>query len=151
MKILIAEDSIDKLHALIDFFVERFQQEIQLTERVSLRSALKEIILNTDFDLIILDMSLPNFDVNADEPGGGTPESFAGKELMAQMKLRNLNIPVIVVTQYSQFEGGRITLEQLMSEFSLLYSDFYKGTVYYNSATDLWKAQLYHLISGVGK
>ena len=151
MKVLIVEDSADKLQLIWTFFTDRFAKDLQLTEKRSLRSALKEVISRNDYSLIILDMSLPNFDVNADEPGGGTPESFAGKELMAQMKLRSLKIPVIVVTQYSQFEGGSITLEHLMSEFSVLYSEFYVGTIYYNSATDLWKDQLFNLINGVYK
>ena len=148
MKILIIEDDREKKTKIIEYLKSLYADDLIVYEKESLRSALKEIIKSTEYDLMILDMSLPNFDISEDEPGGGTPESFAGKELLAQMKLRRINIPVIVVTQFSTFDHGRVTLDDLKHLFEDEYSDFYLGSVYYNDAVDSWKYELVNMIDG---
>lgn len=149
MKILIIEDDFDKRRHIKEFILKFCHSAASIEERESLRAGLKEIIYNKGYDLIILDMSLPNFDINAEEPGGGTPESFAGRELLAQMKLRGVMIPVIVITQYSSFDNGRVTLDDLKREFDSEYNDFYKGSVYYNAASDSWKKHLQNMIQEI--
>ncbi|PTN48612.1 hypothetical protein DAI43_29045 [Achromobacter xylosoxidans] len=61
---------------------------------------------------------------------------------MAQMKLRGLNSPVVVITQYKSFAKGAVGLEDLEREFSAHYSDFFRGVIYYNSALERWKVEL---------
>ena len=146
MKILIVEDDHDKIEKIKEFLEEKYGSKATVVISESLRSALYKIQTINDFDLVILDMSLPNFDINRQEPLGGTPESFAGKELMAQMSLRGLKIPVVVLTQYSVFDEGKITLDELKSEFANDFKDFYLGSVYYNAAVDGWKVELSAMI-----
>jgi CheY-like chemotaxis protein len=146
MKILIVEDDHDKIEKIKEFLEEKYGAETSMIISESLRSALHNIRFENNIDLIILDMSLPNFDINKEEPGGGTPESFAGKELMAQMSLRGINIPVVVLTQYAVFDEGKITLDELRSEFVKGFEAFYLGSVYYNAAVDGWKVELSKLI-----
>lgn len=146
MKILIVEDDHDKIEKIHEFLVEKYGTEILIVVSESLRSALQTIQSTSNIDLIILDMSLPNFDINKEEPGGGTPESFAGKELMAQMSLRKINIPVVVLTQYAVFDEGKITLDELKSGFINDFKAFYLGAVYYNAAVDGWKVELSDMI-----
>ncbi|WP_321371949.1 response regulator [uncultured Desulfuromusa sp.] len=146
MKILIVEDDHDKIEKINEFLEEKYGAEISVIVSESLRSALHKLQSTSDIDLVILDMSLPNFDINKQEPGGGTPESFAGKELMAQMSLRGIKIPVVVLTQYAVFDEGKITLDELKSEFANDFEDFYLGSVYYNAAVDGWKVEISDLI-----
>jgi len=146
MKILIVEDDYDKKKSVTNYILELCGQSTEIIERESLRSGLMELISHDDYDYIILDMSLPNFDINEEEPGGGTPESSAGKEFMEQMNLREISCPVIILTQYSSFERGSVSLEELKKEFQQNYSIFYKGAVYYNAVTDNWKNELAALI-----
>ena len=146
MKILIVEDDYDKKKYVTGYLYEILGNETIIVEKESLRSGLMELILDQDFDFIILDMSLPNFDISEEEPGGGTPESFAGKEFMEQMNLREIFCPVIILTQYSSFERGRVSLEELRTEFETNYGNFYFGTVYYNALTDTWKNELAEMI-----
>lgn len=146
MKILIVEDDYDKKKIVTNYIHEICGIGTEITERESLRSGLMELIKNNDYDYVILDMSLPNFDINEDEPGGGTPESFAGREFMEQMNLRELTCPVIILTQYSSFERGSVSLEDLRNEFSFNYSKFYIGLVYYNAVTDNWKNELAEIL-----
>ncbi len=146
MKILIVEDDHDKIEKIKEFLVEKYGYNISIITSESLRAALKTIISATGLNLIILDMSLPNFDISKNAPGGGTPESFAGKELMSQMSLRKMKIPVVILTQYAVFDEGRKTLDELKAEFNNDFRDFYLGAVYYNAAIDGWKIELSEII-----
>ncbi|GAB6097206.1 response regulator transcription factor [Desulfatiferula olefinivorans] len=148
MKILLVEDQSEKREQIKDFLKYKSNNNITIIDKESLRGGLKEIVKNTNYDMILLDMSMPNFDISVDNPVDCSPESFAGKEFLAQMKLRNIHIPVIVITQYSSFEGGTITLKKLTEEFSNDYGDFYLGSVYFNSAVDTWKEDLLNLLRG---
>ena len=85
---------------------------------------------------------MPNFGPEDLSGVDYSPESFAGKDLMEQMALRDITIPVIVVTQYSSFQEGSVSLSELSSTFSALFPDIYIGAVYYNAALDSWKDEL---------
>lgn len=150
MKILIVEDDLDKKNAVAEFLVELFSGKLTLLHSESLRSGLRELVTEGPFEVVLLDMSLPNFDISEAEPGGGSPESFAGKEFMEQMQLREISTKVIVITQYSSFERGSVSLDQLRAEFERNYHQFYLGSVYYNGVTDGWKAELKSLLDLVG-
>ena len=146
MNILLVEDQKEKSDDVTKFLEEYFDGQLDVTLCKSLRSGLKALFTNDSINIIILDMSMPNFDPGPDDPIGGTPESFAGREFLAQMDLRDINIPVIVVTQYSTFARGQIELDDLDAFFKVSYSGFYKGSVYYSSADDSWKEQLKNML-----
>ncbi len=141
MQILLIEDEHDKREKI------RTQVELILgsraiiTERESLRGGLKAILTMSDLELILLDMSMPSFDLT-DQFNSEDPESFAGIEIMSQMKLRDINIPVLVVTQYKNFEKGSVTLEDLIEKMANEFKPFFKGTIYYDSLLEGWKKQL---------
>lgn len=140
MKVLIVEDQPEKKDNIENFLLDSFEW-FHVNSSDSLRSALKEVVLNQDYDLVLLDMSMPAFDPS-ESYFEDSPESYAGKELMEQMKLRAISMPVIVVTQYSSFEGGAVTLDGLSESFKNEYDDFYLGYVYYTSANNNWKNEL---------
>lgn len=143
MKILIVEDELDKREKIINFLKSDLGQDcVEIIEAESLRSGLRALIQNSDIDIVLLDMSMPGYDVTTDEPGGGNPESYAGKELMSQMRLRNIKIPVIVITQYKKFKKENISLEELTQEFEEQFSDFFWGTIHFSSAVEGWKKSL---------
>lgn len=145
MRILLVEDQPDKREEIKQFITNELAKGIEITDKESLRGALKQIMTCSDYDLMLLDMSMPNFDPSIENPADCSPESFAGKELLEQMKLRKIKIPVIVITQYSSFEGGAVTLEALSDEFKNKYGEFYLGSVYFNSAVGTWKKELLDL------
>jgi len=147
MKILIVEDQEEKSDDLVTFFNSNYSQSPDICIKQSLRSGLRALTMQKDYDLVILDMSMPNFDPSADDPIGGTPESFAGKELLSQMELREISIPVVVVTQYATFSKGQISLDDLDLNFKHTYPGFYLGAVYYSSASESWKGKLRLLIN----
>ncbi|PQK69955.1 response regulator [Pantoea ananatis] len=151
MKILIVEDELDKREQLSSVLLTNLGAEIEIYTCGSLHSSIKLVAFNEPFDLALIDMSMPNYDISASEPTGGDPESFAGKELIYQMKMRGKLCPLIIVTQYRSFEKGKVDLLDLDNEFSSEFEDYYLGYVYYNPAVDGWVESLESLISGVKK
>ncbi|WP_077927051.1 response regulator [Wohlfahrtiimonas populi] len=150
MNILIVEDQPDKKEN-IELFLHNYytcSSHLNISTVGSLRGALRALLLCDTYDLILLDMSMPAFDTSSSY-FDGSPESYAGHELLEQMKLRGISVPVIVVTQYSSFEGGAVTLEDLSQNFYEEYSKFYFGHVYYNSGNDNWKLDLEQKILGL--
>jgi CheY-like chemotaxis protein len=147
-RILLIEDDSDKREKISSFVQSVVSYKIELIEAESLRSGWKAILRDGRFDLILLDMSMPGFDSET-EKGGGDPESFAGSEIMAQMSLRGIVIPVIVVTQYNTFDNGAVSLDELVKSFYASYPEFFIGYIYYNSALDSWKSELERFIQMV--
>lgn len=138
MRILIVEDEISKFEQLSNVVRSMYTDDVQIISCESLLSAILNVADNEIYDLAVLDMSMPNYDISDEEPTGGDSESFAGRELMYQMKLREKLCPIIVVTQYQSFEKGLRDLSDLDIEFKQEFPGYYLGCVYYNAAVDGW-------------
>jgi CheY-like chemotaxis protein len=93
--ILVVEDDGNKLMQLCGFLKEAFPSVEVLTAR-SLHSGVKQIRKIVP-NLVLLDMTLPNFDATPDDPGGQT-HNFGGRELLKQLDRFDIKVPVIVVT-----------------------------------------------------
>lgn len=146
--ILIIEDDEDKLSTLIDFMNTEFPT-LTIHNARSFSSGLRSIIKGRNiYTGILLDMSMPNFDPSDVEPGGGKPESFAGSDLLAQMKLRKIEIPTIVVTMFDKHgdEPNRLSLDQLTTKLIDLYQPIFKGLTYYSLSESGWRESLQFLI-----
>lgn len=151
MRYLMIEDDDDKARAIQEF-IGKVYPESECALARSLNSGLRALIsAQGRVDLVLMDMSMPNYDVTAEEPSGGAPESFAGQELLAQMKLRGIVIPVIVITMFDNFgeARGKVSLEQLADRLRSDYGATYRGYVYYNSAQEGWKSSLRKLVDAV--
>jgi CheY-like chemotaxis protein len=150
MNILIVEDDPDKKNSIINF-IKSVKREVSITEKESINSGLREILSRSNISLIILDMSMSIDDISREEPEGGGHESFAGKKFLEQMFLRNIKIPVVVVSQFGSFGKGlnKISLPLLDKELKEKHPEFYLGAIYYNSAMDEWKTELNEIIMKV--
>jgi len=148
MNILIIEDDEDKSKKLEEYISLEFPSTY-LSLAKSLSSGLKALIAGRDtLDVVLLDMSMPTYDICQQEPSGGAPENFAGKELLAQMRLRKIHIPVIVVTMYDSFgeAPNKVSLDRLIADLKMRYSPPFMGFVYYNSTQEGWRSSLKQLI-----
>lgn len=137
MKILLVEDDEDKREQLRSFLSNGEKNSI--IEAKSYQSGLKKIIAEV-FELIVLDMTMPTFDVTPTE-GGGRPQPFGGKELLQQMSRRNIYTKTIVVTQFDQFGQGdeTTTLNELDKLLLETFPDNYLGIVPYSVTYSGWK------------
>lgn len=141
MRILIIEDNRSKLEAIKKFF-NCYYPGSKLHDALSYTAGLRRVY-DESWDLIILDMSLPVYDMNPQD-SGGDKKPVAGKEIMKRMRHRNKVIPTIVVTQFDTFGENGITIDSLNSEFSDSMSDIWKGTVNYSNAS--WASELKNTI-----
>ena len=150
MRLLLIDDDQNKAMQVQTFCNDVYPQH-EVVIRRSYQSGLKEVLLNPP-DAILLDMTMPTYDVDTKEPGG-RERRYAGKEILRQMHRRRISIPTIVITQYEQFEeGGReVTLAELVSNLRHDFSEFYVGSVYYQASTSEWMKELSVLIDTVTK
>ena len=94
-------------------------------------------------DAIILDMSMPTYDISVSDKGGRM-KAYAGRDILRQMKRRGLQSKVIVLTQFESF-GERedvLTLPQLRDALAAEFSGNYIGTVFYNPSESGWMSAL---------
>lgn len=144
MHILLIEDDDEKLRR-VQAFVEREYGPGEISIARSYGSGLREVIRGKGkIELILMDMSMPSFDVTDSEPSGGTPENFAGRDLLAQMKLRSIFTPTIIVTMFDSFgeKSNKISLTQLTHELKSQYSPPFHDLVYYDSRQEGWQSAL---------
>ncbi|MGN6657216.1 MAG: hypothetical protein ACTHJ9_18000 [Rhodanobacter sp.] len=114
----------------------------------SLSSARAEIQLSTD--LLVLDMSLPSYDVGPGEPGGQA-QGFAGQRLLHFMADFGIDVPTIVLTQFEILNEGtqQLDLEGLRLTLRRHFPSLVKGVIYYASSSDEWRASLRKLVLGL--
>ena len=149
MHCLIIEDDKYKSehlqHILQDFF------DLSVKIKTAYKSGLIEAIQHK-YDFILLDMSMLTFDITLKEKGG-RPRHFAGKEIMLQMKRRNIDTPVIVITQFENFGEGseKITLNDLTKQLEDINYPGYKKTIFYNMTQDKWENELIETINSIKK
>lgn len=149
MRILLVEDEEFKRSEISKELIDRLGAELDLVQSGSLRGGLKELSSGKPFDLMLLDMSMPGFVVHGDVANLEEPESFAGKELLAQMALREIIVPVVVITQFRAFEKGTIDLEDLTRECQVEFPLIFKRSIYYNTVVQSWKRDLLEVLQEI--
>lgn len=141
MTILIVEDDENKRIQLSQFLESIIPDEVVIFER-SLQSGVSKI-RDESFDLIILDMTLPQYDLSPDEPSDDT-HIFGGQEFLAQMDRFDIFTPVLVFTQFEVFgkPPNEMDLDSLNKSLKMEYPLIYKGFVYYHASINTWKDEL---------
>jgi CheY-like chemotaxis protein len=148
MKILIVEDDDNKRLQLCKF-VEVSFTGAEISEARSLQSGIRQVRASTP-DVILLDMTLPNYDQGPDEPGGQT-HSFGGREFLRQLDRFDIEVPVIVVTQFERFGTGKQTmgLTELDDQLRGEHGRNYQTSVYYHAAIHGWEDELRNSIQRI--
>jgi CheY-like chemotaxis protein len=143
--ILIVEDDDNKLTQLSQY-LNRIVPEASISTARSLQSGLRSLKAAVP-SLVILDMTLPNYDAGPDEAGGQT-HPFGGREFLSQIDRFEIQVPVIVVTQFETFGKipNVIKLNNLDSELRNSFPSVYRGAVYYHAAVEGWQVQLNLLV-----
>jgi len=144
--VLIVDDDPNKLAQLRAYFETDWRCR-KLEVRHSFQSGLKYALLESP-GLIILDMTMPTYDVHGSERGG-RERRYAGEEILRRLQRRQKATSAIVVTQFEQFGEGPdlVTLEELKDRLSRMYSALYLGAVWYQAADARWKDQLRLLLT----
>jgi CheY-like chemotaxis protein len=155
MRLLLVEDEGPKGEKIASCLIDKFPG-IDISLAKSVRSALKKLD-QIPYDLVVLDMSLPTFDISEDEHGG-RPQGFGGVEVMRDMVNYEIIAPVIVVTAYEYFSadsdedlahGKESTLMELKDELGDEFPEIFIELIKYDTFTDEWQAQLVESISTI--
>ena len=140
MRILFIEDHPRKKEQIIGFLNEIFKEPM-IETRESYNSGLRELISNNQgYDILLLDMSMPNYDITT-EDNGGDWLPFAGKLILKNMYLREILTKVIVITMHGSFDDGT-KLTELDNDLKEEFPNNYVGYVYYALTNIEWKVQL---------
>lgn len=144
-EILVIEDDGNKLTQLQDFLSKEFGAARIRVAR-SLQSGIRAVKSVTP-TIVLLDMTLPNFDATSEDPGGQT-HNFGGTEFLGQLDRFEIQVPVIVVTQFITFGRGRETIQlgDLDRDLQQRFPKNYVGCVYYHASIHSWKDELVRLI-----
>jgi CheY-like chemotaxis protein len=139
MKILLVEDDEIKIKNLEGFIMNLSSEiHIELDTRRSYQSGLNAI-LNKEYDLILLDMSMHNFDKKVNE-SGGVHMPFAGEDILREMSWNEIPTKALIVTQYDLI--GNKLLTELKESWAKNFSDNYIGTVFYRDNETDWQNEL---------
>lgn len=144
MRILLVEDNTNKLKQIKRVLTEIYP-ELNIEEAYSFNSGVKKVYENK-WDLIILDMSLPTYDITHTE-SGGDKKPVAGKNIMKRMLNRKIIVPVVIITQFETFDDDRISLNSLNAEFQNGFKEIWKGTVFYGN--DDWSIDLKEILDNI--
>jgi CheY-like chemotaxis protein len=80
MKILLVEDDEYKIDLIVPF-IKSMILDVDLTFAASVKSAKKELDNDNEIHVVLLDMTLPTFDMTAGS-SGGRPQGFGGLEVL---------------------------------------------------------------------
>ena len=142
-RVLIVEDDSFKAKDLRD----HVGRAHRVTTVSSVRDAVVRV-LEDQFDLILLDMALPTFKSDV-LSASGTSQAQGGVEVLRAIKSRGLKTPVIVVSQYPDFEvdGSFLSLMSSPAILSERYGIDVVGAVIYDFQDDNWSDQLKEALS----
>lgn len=96
MKVLIVEDGIEKSLELQKYMEQEFQAYVDCVKNE--REAKDKLINSASYDLVLLDMTLPDMIHNGDL------DSFGGINVLSAMEADDIIIPVIIITSYWDFK-----------------------------------------------
>lgn len=143
-KILIVDDDNYKRNNIISL-LESISEDFEIKDEKALNPGLCKLF-EEDFDVVLLDMSLPMFDLSESK----NFESFGGLTFLEEMKRTNTHIPTIIITQYEIFgEGSLQRTSNNIDEMCKTKFQNYKGLIVYSSSNSDWKEALVKMLGEV--
>lgn len=140
--VLLVEDEAPKRDKIVSY-LNGLDLQLSIRTANSVNSALDELDKRLP-DILLLDMSLPTFDISERE-SGGRPQGFGGIEVLRFMSFSELLCPTIVITGYDAFlrEAGKtVDLVELRSELEAEFPKILRDVLQYDSSYDTWKTSL---------
>lgn len=141
IRCLVADDEQHKVDKLCEFLAREFSMATVEVSR-SVKSTMRALA-GSEFSVVLLDMSLPTFDVGPGE-GGGRPQGFGGVEVLRFLAHRKIVVPVIIVTQYEAFPNDNtvVDLAQLIRRLQEQHPERPIEGVYFAPLSQSWHSPL---------
>lgn len=144
MRILFIEDDKYKRESVI-VFIKSLYPNTEIDTAVSYESGV-QMGVDNQYDLILLDMTIPNFDTSEGRPGG---QSFknGGEMIVRELLDEEICFRCAVLTQYETFNNE--TIDQISERISMRCGNKYLGYIKYNKLDEEWKENLKKLLQYV--
>ena len=149
LNILIVEDDIQKFSHIKnhifankkDFFNLIFDQANSVTNAINK-------IEEYQPDILILDISLPTFNINNTE-SGGRARHIGGVEILDFMQLMNITCKTVILTGYEAFliDSKPIDFVNFKNELIEEFPTIIKDVLFYNSINAMWKSKILEYIN----
>jgi CheY-like chemotaxis protein len=148
VKIYIVEDSGIKVAALKAFLSDEFP-EAENCFFGGFQSGLKGIIESPP-DVVILDMTIPNFDRGVGRREGKL-RPLGGYQIMRKLALRSISFQAIVFTQLETFGEGEssVSFDEVVSMCRNDFPGGFLGCVRYKEGNEEWGGEMKKLLQDV--
>lgn len=144
MKLLLVEDDEHKMNNIISY-IDTLNKEIVVVTARSVESGVQAAV-DSQYDLILLDMTIPNFDIT-DKSDGGKSYKNGGEIIVKELLDEDVVFRCAVITQYETFNNE--TIDQISQRIRQLCGNDYLGYVKYSTNTESWREELNDLIKYV--
>ncbi|MCQ2320627.1 MAG: response regulator [Bacteroidales bacterium] len=144
MKILLVEDDEHKMNDIITY-LKTIIKDVIIDTAYSIASGVGAAIDN-QYDIILLDMNIPNFDITETSDGGKSYKN-GGEIIVKELLDEDVDFRCAIVTQYETFNNE--TIDQIGQRMKELCGDNYFGYVKYSTSDNSWKDSLKKLIEHV--
>jgi response regulator len=143
VKILIIEDDKNKRNQIIERLSGYFP-DLEFIVKSSFQQGVKTL-RSSSFDILLLDMTLPTFDIDINSSGGKI-RNFAGMDILDVMQQRKIVLKTIVITQYESFGEELVTISQMKDILRERYNKNFVDIIYYSSSSKSWFESLKKLL-----
>lgn len=143
MDVLYVEDEEVKAKEVLAALNERCNVDF----RKSLSGGLCAI-QEKQYDLVLLDMSLPLYDYDSEDEDENDFETFAGIDILEELIRKSRNDKVVIITAFDILGEGEteITMPQLNENLKEEYKEIYLGLIYYDSSSLEWRRSLQRIL-----
>lgn len=143
MNVLYVEDEEVKAKEVMAFLDKRYNVDF----RKSLSGGLSAI-QEKQYDLVLLDMSLPLYDYDSEDEEENDFETFAGIDILEELIRKSRNDKVVVITAFDILGEGENekTMLQLDTNLQEEYKEIYLGLIYYDSSSLEWRRNLQSIL-----
>lgn len=137
MKILLVEDDDLKMKDIINI-VKSISNSVTIDTAYSVASGV-QLAVDNEYDIILLDMTIPNFD-QIDGRDGGPSYKNGGELIVRELLDEGVEFRCMVITQYETFNDE--TIDQISERITRICGNRYLGYVKYSTMNESWKAEL---------
>lgn len=143
--ILFVEDNAHKRTRVVEY-IESIAGDVCVDEAWSYTSGCRKIEIK-DYDLYLLDVSLPTYDRTGSESGGRF-RVFGGREVARKIFRLKATGKIAFITQFNSFsdKGNSYTFDALQLVIEKELKENYLGMVFYNSALSVWREELSKIV-----
>lgn len=144
MKILLVEDDEHKRND-VSACLMSVDGDMTIEHGYSVASGV-QMAVDCQYDLLLLDMAIPNFD-QSNGSNGGRPFKKGGELIVEELLDEGVDFRCAIITQYETFNNE--TIDEIGQRLSELCGDKYFGYVKYSTMNEDWKDDLKKLIQHV--